>query len=156
MCHMSRVRCHMSHVTCHLSHVTYIFFYKVVKLVGGGSVIDGATPSSLYIQPNIRWLITFSWGVNLAGAGRYINGATQSHGLILCYTKLVLLKHPLCHPPPSLICRPGHSHRLLCKYCYYYLSEKITIFLNLSIQPKIRLTMVSLISLIGYQYQWRS
>ena len=38
--------CHMSHVTCHVSHVTfsYFFFYKVVKLVGGGSVINGAYP----------------------------------------------------------------------------------------------------------------
>ena len=44
--------CHVSHVTCHMSHVTYIyfffFFYKVVKLVGGGSVINGATPSRSY------------------------------------------------------------------------------------------------------------
>ena len=74
--HMSSVTCHMSYVTCHVSHVTYkkiviiyIFFlyiyplkqtnknyydkfiflqkYKVVVLVGGGSVINGATPSSL-------------------------------------------------------------------------------------------------------------
>ena len=36
----------MTHVTCHVSHV--IFFYKVVGLVGGGSVINGSTPSSLW------------------------------------------------------------------------------------------------------------
>ena len=45
---MSRVTCHMSHVTCHVSHVTcHIFFFdKVVKLIGEGFVINGATPSS--------------------------------------------------------------------------------------------------------------
>ena len=33
----------MSHVTSHLSHVTF-FFYKVVKLVSGGSITNGAYP----------------------------------------------------------------------------------------------------------------
>ena len=35
--------CHVSPVTYHVSHVTLLsfFFYKVVKLVGGGSVING-------------------------------------------------------------------------------------------------------------------
>ena len=57
-CHVSRVTCHVSHVTGHVSHVTchmscvtkYIYFFleKKVKLVGGGSVIVGATPSSSY------------------------------------------------------------------------------------------------------------
>ena len=43
---MSRVTCHVSHVMCHLSHVMcqIFFFYKVVKLIGGGSVINGAYP----------------------------------------------------------------------------------------------------------------
>ena len=49
-CHMSRVTCHMSRVMCHF--LFFIFFYliffpdKVVELIGGGSVINGATPSS--------------------------------------------------------------------------------------------------------------
>ena len=35
----------MSRVTCHVSHVIIIiFFYKAVKLIGGGSVINGAYP----------------------------------------------------------------------------------------------------------------
>ena len=37
----------MSPVTCHMSNVIIFFsflFYKVVKLVGGGSVINGAYP----------------------------------------------------------------------------------------------------------------
>ena len=55
MCQVSRVTCHVSHVTCHVSHVTsffYLFIFiflisfffpdKVVKLSGGGSVINGA------------------------------------------------------------------------------------------------------------------
>ena len=40
---VSRITCHMSHVTCHVSHVTF-FFYKVLKLIGGGSVINRAYP----------------------------------------------------------------------------------------------------------------
>ena len=53
MCPMSYVTCHGSHVTCHVSHVMcnvscviiYIFFlHKVLELVGGGSVINGAYP----------------------------------------------------------------------------------------------------------------
>ena len=68
-CHISRVTCHLSPVTCHVSpaHVTcqkyiflhfhykkniYIYYFftlqkifdKVVELVGGGSVINGAYP----------------------------------------------------------------------------------------------------------------
>ena len=47
-CHVSRVTCHVSHVTCHM-----LFFLvgggdKVVKLIGGGSVINGAYPVTLF------------------------------------------------------------------------------------------------------------
>ena len=53
---MSHVMCHVSHVTCHVSHVTsymscvmcpmspFFFVDKVVKLIGGRSVINGAYP----------------------------------------------------------------------------------------------------------------
>ena len=57
MCHVSHVTCHMSHVTCHMSHVMchmsqfFLFFFyniffldKMVKLICGGSVINGAYP----------------------------------------------------------------------------------------------------------------
>ena len=53
MCHMSRAMCHLSRVTCHMSHIIFFFkcnlssFEKVVKLVGGGFVINGPTPSGL-------------------------------------------------------------------------------------------------------------
>ena len=43
--HVSCVTCHMSHVTCHVSHDTIIFsssLDKVVNLIGGGPVINGA------------------------------------------------------------------------------------------------------------------
>ena len=54
-CHVSHVMFYMSRVTYHMSHVTYhtilFFFYKVVKLAGGGSVNNGATPSSLLKYP---------------------------------------------------------------------------------------------------------
>ena len=43
-CHMSRVTCHVTYVTCHMSCVSchMYFFYKVVELAGGGSVINWA------------------------------------------------------------------------------------------------------------------
>ena len=41
---MSHVTCHMASVTCHMPCV--FFFYRLVELVHGGSVINGATPSS--------------------------------------------------------------------------------------------------------------
>ena len=45
--------CHMSRVTYHMSHDQFFFFFlldKVVKLVGGGSVIKRATESSFTIM----------------------------------------------------------------------------------------------------------
>ena len=41
--HLSYVTCHVSHVKCHILFI-YIFFYKVVKLLGGGSIINEADP----------------------------------------------------------------------------------------------------------------
>ena len=52
MCHKSCASCHWSRVMCHiLSFLIWIWIYKLVKLVGGGSVINGSTPSSF------SWLI---------------------------------------------------------------------------------------------------
>ena len=46
MWHMSHVTYHMTHVTCHVLGVKcHIFLYdKVVEVVGGGCVINGAYP----------------------------------------------------------------------------------------------------------------
>ena len=41
-CHVSRVTCHVSHVTCHMLFFFVLFFDKMVKPIGGGSVINGA------------------------------------------------------------------------------------------------------------------
>ena len=47
---MSGVKCQVSGVTCHMFFVFLFFcffykkFYNVVELVGGGSVINGASP----------------------------------------------------------------------------------------------------------------
>ena len=61
-CHVSHVTFHMSHFTCqvscaswHMSHVTcsllfYLFFVKVVKLIGGGSVINRNRPTPSILQ----------------------------------------------------------------------------------------------------------
>ena len=51
MCHVYHVMSHMSHVMCPISHVTchmscFFFFDKLLKLIGGGFVINGDTPSS--------------------------------------------------------------------------------------------------------------
>ena len=42
--------CHVSHITCQVSHVTV----TVVKLNGRGSVINGATPSSLMLLSHAK------------------------------------------------------------------------------------------------------
>ena len=47
----------MSYVTCHMSNVTF-FLDKVLKLGVGGSVINGATPSSLKTFSVISLAIT--------------------------------------------------------------------------------------------------
>ena len=52
---MSRVTCHMSGVTCHTKTKLNTKLDKVVELIGGGFVINGATTSSL---ANIQILIT--------------------------------------------------------------------------------------------------
>ena len=46
-CHMSLATCHKSCVTCHIFFFFFFFFfYNMVELVGWGSVLNGATPSS--------------------------------------------------------------------------------------------------------------
>ena len=42
-CHVTSVTCHVSHVTCH-NFFIYFVLVKVLKLIGGGSVINGAYP----------------------------------------------------------------------------------------------------------------
>ena len=63
---MSCVKCHVSCVMCHMSCFTWhgtpererktLGGVKVVKLVGGGSVIKGATSSSLKMQTEPKTL----------------------------------------------------------------------------------------------------
>ena len=43
-----RVTCHVSGIRCQVSHVTF-FFNKVLELVAGGSVINGAYPHKPYM-----------------------------------------------------------------------------------------------------------
>ena len=51
--HVSHVRCQVSGGRCHVSYISF-FFDNVVELVGDGSIINGATPSSLII-PLLMW-----------------------------------------------------------------------------------------------------
>ena len=63
---LAKIICHMSRVTCHMSHKQSKFIYiiifniffppdKVVKLVGGRSVIYKATPSSFYSLSHLQF-----------------------------------------------------------------------------------------------------
>ena len=63
MCHMSGVRCQVSGVTCQITCVRgpvslfsffLLFLDKVVGLVVGGSVINGASPSSFCVYGILR------------------------------------------------------------------------------------------------------
>ena len=51
--HPIHVTCHVSHVTCHMSRVTSQLFSsdKVLKVVCGGSVINKATLTSVFVVP---------------------------------------------------------------------------------------------------------
>ena len=76
-CHVSRVTCHVSRVTCHMSRVTchlfifllFFFLDKVVKLIGGGSVMNGAYPvqfntakyiKTFFLSSYVRFVIIFT------------------------------------------------------------------------------------------------
>ena len=67
MCHISSITCHDSHVTCRVSHVmdynifSIFFLAKAVKLVDSGSVINGATPSSLCFILIFQKSYCFKW-----------------------------------------------------------------------------------------------
>ena len=60
---LQHVTCHMSHVTCHMSCVTchkcFLCVEKVVKLIGGGSVINEPTPSSFQTKNNKSMIFKF-------------------------------------------------------------------------------------------------
>ena len=53
-CQVSRVRCHVSGVTCQVilssSSFLSLFLEKLLELVGGGSVINGAYPELHKVQ----------------------------------------------------------------------------------------------------------
>ena len=58
MCHISCVTCEVSGVRCRVS--PFIFFFwggGVVELVGGGSVINGVTPSYKKLNPEEYWIL---------------------------------------------------------------------------------------------------
>ena len=55
---MSGVMCQVSCVMCHLSGVQFFsLLYKVVELVGGGSVVTGTIQSSLLVSVNCHSLL---------------------------------------------------------------------------------------------------
>ena len=69
-CVTCHVTCHVLHVTCPVSHVTIFFFFfsfflffpdKVVKLIGGGSVINEAYPVYFELKHNSIKKLKYSW-----------------------------------------------------------------------------------------------
>ena len=82
-CRVSLVKCHMSCIICHMwLHYIY-FFYKVLELVCWASVINGSTPSSLWLpyRPHcisLRLLAAALWGRFL----NYSQGGATSRLLV--------------------------------------------------------------------------
>ena len=60
-CHLSCVTCHTSYVTCCMSH---FFFYKVVKLVVGGSVINKSDPVQFLEESDTFFFFLHFWGTS--------------------------------------------------------------------------------------------
>ena len=61
ICHVSCVTCHMSHVTCHFFFFFFFFLFfseKLVKFIGGGSVINGAYPVQFQYTSKLAHLLT--------------------------------------------------------------------------------------------------
>ena len=81
---------HVSHVTCHI--FSYFFWVggKVVKLGGRGSVIDGATPSSL---DNLGRLFINKPAAQ--AAGQTLHDATPPVGQIHPFSKIAIPLEPI-------------------------------------------------------------
>ena len=59
MCHMSCVMCHVSCISCQVSIIKFFFgffSYKVVELIGGRSVINGAYPVQFKYSDKLYYL----------------------------------------------------------------------------------------------------
>ena len=54
-CNVSHITGHVSHVMCHMSDFLNYFFWDImVKLIGGGSVFNGAYPTQFEINTPIK------------------------------------------------------------------------------------------------------
>ena len=73
LCHVSVVTFHVSYVTCHMSHDIFFFFFflhKVVEIVNGGSVINGAYPDwFLTVYKKCLCVYGFEGGGRVGGGG---------------------------------------------------------------------------------------
>ena len=111
MCHVSGVTCQVLLVMCPMLRVTYIdiiFFYKVVELVGGGSVINGAYP------------VWFSHKLHFQTLSQYF--AQGQHWSVICFRRT--LAAPFWYVSPQL--RGARSaHEQTCKI---FLEELPTIW----------------------------
>ena len=87
MCYMSIVMCHMSHSTCHVScvtsHKSQIFFYKVVVLIGGGSVINGAYPGRLIYYLSCLEYLKICFDMKLLHSPKPFSIITKTHSKLM-------------------------------------------------------------------------
>ena len=101
---MSHVTRHMSWITCNMSHVTFfLFFLQMVKLIGGGSVINGAYPVDLVLyfivirsRQEVQWspvcrtfffvfpIVGFSWVFSVISVFSFICLGFIVMGAIIC------------------------------------------------------------------------
>ena len=97
MCHKSRATCHMSRVTCQMFFFVFLLF-KVVKLIGGGSVINGAYPFYFFYNGNINFFKVNKPG-GLWQSGKYFFVKTQLEAFFCKDTLwgIFLWRHNLRH-----------------------------------------------------------
>ena len=124
-CHMScvtcYVTCHVTHVMCHMSYVTcnifFIYFFcRLVKLVGGESVINGVYPSNYWhillldACPSIKGVLMKKIAV-LGGSGiRGVSARISNYKWHSCEVTVVWSDHILEWPSDKL---PNQSLQFL-------------------------------------------
>ena len=90
---MSHVMCHMSRVKCFSFLFLFLFLDKVLELVGGGSVINGPTPSSLSPWPEHISCLSLFAGCDCAFLTIHCihtNYTTSTHSVVYLFDFLLL------------------------------------------------------------------
>ena len=116
---MSCVTCHVSHITCHVSHVTchilFLFYFldKVVKLIGGGSFINGAYPVLFFSCSNAKRLKTFHWTFSFMFLMSHIAISIELVPILIFFLLREFWNIHVFHDISTDCACPTHSHQLL-------------------------------------------